>query len=506
MSGALDRQELESRRVYRSAALAVAVTWSLRLIGLVSVFILARLLSPADFGIAGLAMATVALVELFSVIGLRQALLRIAQPERSHLDTAWTIQLLLFGGLTIILIAVAPFAARLYGEPALAPVIAVLASRFLFLGLVNIGIVDFDRNLDFGRDMRMRVGARIASFLVTVVAALLLRSYWALVIGLVLQSALLALASYSAHPYRPRLSLARHRELLGVSGWMFLNFSAQVVHHQLERLVIGRFGAMHLVGLYSVSKDLASIFTQEIATALNRVTFVTTARTGRPLSEDPQRIGAILGAYAIIAAPLGLGLAAASENVVAVLLGSQWSDAAPLLRLIAPASALYAVYKVIASSLQAAGLERRGALLTCAGTAAAAAGFSATAWLGGGAPGLAATALAVAAGLLALGTFVLARVAVTRTITLGMNIIRPLAAALAMLWMVRALGPQIGTPLAGLLLQVALGAVCYVAALLALWFACSRPAGAEAQAMTMVEPALRRAAAALQRWRLSRTI
>jgi len=95
---------------------------------------------------------------------------------------------------------------------------------------------------------------------------------------------------------------------------------------------------------------------------------------------------------------------------------------------------------------------------------------------------------------------------VTRTITLGMNIIRPLAAALAMLWMVRALGPQIGTPLAGLLLQVALGAVCYVAALLALWFACSRPAGAEAQAMTMVEPALRRAAAALQRWRLSRTI
>ena len=43
------------------------------------------------------------------------------------------------------------------------------------------------------------------------------------------------------------------RELLGVSGWMFLNFSAQVVHHQLERLVIGRFAAMHLVGLYSVA-------------------------------------------------------------------------------------------------------------------------------------------------------------------------------------------------------------------------------------------------------------
>jgi lipopolysaccharide exporter len=492
MSGVSDRQEFESRRVYRSAALAVAVTWSLRLIGLVSVFILARLLSPADFGIAGLAMATVALVETFSVIGLRQALLRIAEPERAHLDTAWTIQLLLFGGLSIILVAIAPLAAWLYGEPALTLVISVLASRFLFLGLVNIGIVDFDRNLDFGRDMRMRIGARMASFVVTVAAALVLRSYWALVIGLVLQSALLALASYTAHPYRPRLSLGRRRELLGVSGWMFLNFSAQVVHHQLERLVIGRFGAMHLVGLYSVSKDLASIFTQEIATALNRVTFVTTARSGRPLSENPERIGAILGAYAMLAAPLGCGLAAASENAVAVLLGAQWSDAAPLLQLIAPASALYAIYKVIASSLQASGLERRGALLTSAGAAVAAAGFSVTVGLGGGAPALAATALAVAAGLLAVGTLVLAQVAGTSTVSLGMNIVRPLAAALAMFWIVRGLGPHIDSPVPALVIQVALGAISYGAFLLALWLACGRPAGAEAQAMAMIEPLLRR--------------
>jgi len=506
MSSISGLESFESGRVYRSAVLAVAVTWSLRLIGLVSVFILARLLSPADFGMAGLAMATVALVETFSVIGLRQALLRIPEPERAHLDTAWTIQLLLFGALAILLVAVAPLAARLYAEPALAPVIAVLASRFLFLGLVNIGIVDFDRNLDFGRDMRMRVGARIASFLVTVAAALLLRSYWALVIGLVLQSALLSLASYTAHPYRPHLSLARRRELLGVSGWMFLNFSAQVVHHQLERLVIGRFGAMHLVGLYSVSKDLASIFTQEIATALNRVTFVTTARTGRPLSESPERLGAILGAYAMLAAPLGLGLAAASENAVAVLLGSQWSDAAPLLRLIAPASALYAIYKVIASSLQAAGLERRGALLTCSGAVVAAASFTATAWLGGGAPALAATALAVATALLAIGTLVLARVARMGAIALGMNIVRPLVAALAMLWIVRALAPQFDAPFPALMLQVALGAFSYAATLFALWLACGRPAGAEMQAMKIVGPALRRAVVALQRWRLSRTI
>ena len=487
-------------QVLRGAMLAVALQWSMRLIGLVSVFVLARLLSPEDFGIVGLAMAAVALVEIFSVIGLRQALLRIEAPDRSHLDTAWTIQLLLFLGLGAVLVALAPLAARLYGEPELAPVVVVLASRFLFLGLVNIGVVDFDRNLDFGRDLRMRVGARLVSFAVTVTAAVLLRSYWALVVGLVLQSAMLAAASWLAHPYRPRFSLARRRELLGVSAWMFLNFSAQVVHHQLERLVIGRFAPLHLVGLYSVSKDLSAIFTQEIATALNRVTFVTTARGGRPLSESPERVATILGAYALIAAPLGLGLAAVAGPAVAVLLGPQWTGAAPLLQLVAPASALYAVYKVISSSLQAAGFERRAALITCSATALAACAILAAASGGGGAMAIAGASLAVTLALLAVGASVIARVAGVDAAAFLAPIGRPFAAAAAMFAVLRLAAPQTGLALADLLIAVPLGALVYFGSIAALWVTAGRPAGAEAQAVQLLQSTL-----AAQRRRLSRS-
>lgn len=490
-------------RVYRSALLAVAMQWSIRLIGLVSVFILARLLSPHDFGIVGIAMASVALVEIFSMIGLRQALLRMKAPEREHLDTAWTIQLLLFSGLGLVVAALAPLAARFYDEPALAAVIAVIASRFLFLGLVNIGIVDFDRNLDFGRDLRMRVGARLASFAVTVAAAVLLRSYWALVIGLVLQSGLLCLASYVMHPFRPRLSLARRADLLGVSIWMFLNYAAQIFHHQVERLVIGRFAAMHLVGLYSVSKDLSSIFTQEIATALNRVTYVTTARTGRPLSEDSGRVAVMLGTYAMISAPLGLGLAATAEATVAVLLGSQWLSAAPLLQLVAPASALYAVYKLIASSLQASGHERLTALLSGTGALAAAVAIGTTAWAGGGALAVAGTALAVTVTLLAAATLVIARIAGVGLLAFTGPIARPFAAAAAMFALLRAVPQATGFVLADLALSVLLGAAAYAVTLFLLWVSAGRPPGAEAEAAALAVGAKARLAG-LQRRRASR--
>jgi O-antigen/teichoic acid export membrane protein len=73
--------------LYRSAVLAVTLQWLMRLIGLISVFILARLLEPKDFGIMGLAVAALALVEILGAVGIWQALLRIKEWDREHLDT-----------------------------------------------------------------------------------------------------------------------------------------------------------------------------------------------------------------------------------------------------------------------------------------------------------------------------------------------------------------------------------------------------------------------------------
>ena len=93
-------------RIVRNAATAVAIAWSMRAIGLVSVLVLARVLTPRDFGIMALAMSAAALVDIFAALGLRQSLLRIREPERAHYDTAWTIQLLLLLILAGVLVAV----------------------------------------------------------------------------------------------------------------------------------------------------------------------------------------------------------------------------------------------------------------------------------------------------------------------------------------------------------------------------------------------------------------
>jgi O-antigen/teichoic acid export membrane protein len=468
--------------LYRSALLAVAMQWTLRFIGLISVFILARLLHPEDFGIMGLAVAALALVELLGAVGLWQALLRIKEWDREHLDTAWTIQLIVFGAMGALALGSAPFVSRFYGQPALTAVLAVLSLRFVALGLANIGVVEFDRKLAFGRDLRKRVGARLASFVVAIGAAFWFRNYWALVIGLVAQNCFYSIATYIAHPFRPRLSLKRRAELLGTSLWIFVHSVTQTVQMQIERLVMGRFTGAHIIGLYSVSKDLSEIFTQEIATALNRVTFVTVAKSGE-LSDAPLRTAQILGAYAMIAAPMGFGLAATAESAIHLLLGSEWKGAAPYLQIVAIYSALYAVYKVIASSLQAAGHARQAAYMSGAGALCLAITVAGAAWLSPTVMTVAVSAFAANLLVLASGIAVIARYSGQNGLTLGLHVFRPFAAAAAMAAAVRLLGPDSGSSLVDFSGRVAIGALTYPLLLLGLWWVSGRPAGGEREVL-----------------------
>lgn len=467
--------------LYRSAVIAVTMQWLMRFIGLISVFILARLLHPEDFGIMGLAVAALALVELLGAVGLWQALLRIKEWDREHLDTAWTIQLIVFGTMGLLALATAPLVGHLYGQPALTAVLAVLSVRFLVLGLANIGVVEFDRQLAFGRDLKMRIGSRLAAFVVTISAALWFRNYWALVIGMVAQSSFFAIATYVAHPFRPRFSLKRRAELLGTSLWIFVHAVTQTVQMQIERLVMGRFSSPHVIGLYSVSKDLSEIFTQEIATALNRVTFVTVARTDDPLS--PLTTAQILGVYAMIAAPMGFGLAATAEPAIHLLLGAEWKAAAPFMEIVAVYSAFYAVYKVIASSLQAAGLARRAAYMSGSGALCLAVTVAGAAWLRPDAMTVALAAFGANFLVLASGIAVIAHYSKQNGFALGLHVFRPFAAAAAMAAAVRLLGPDTGSSILDLAGGVAIGVVAYPLFLVGLWWASGRPPGGEREAL-----------------------
>ena len=167
----------------RGTAWMVAMRWAVRLLGLLSTIVLARLLNPEDFGLFALSVLLIGLAELMGKAGQDMAVIRERDLSREYLDSAWTASILIGFAFGIVLILVAPWIAALFHEPRAELLVQILSARVFLMGFENIGVALFRRDLDFAKDFRFGVYEKLAQVVVTITLAVMFRNYWALVLG-----------------------------------------------------------------------------------------------------------------------------------------------------------------------------------------------------------------------------------------------------------------------------------------------------------------------------------
>jgi O-antigen/teichoic acid export membrane protein len=311
-----------------------------RSLGLISTAILARALTPADFGLVAMALAIVAVIEVFSAFGFDWAVVRQPAATREHYDSAWTLRLIVSFGVVLALIAVAYPTATFYRHPELVGIILVMAVSTLVGALENIWVVEYRRNFRFDREFGLRTAGKLAGFCVAVTVALVNHSYWALVLGTLASRVATTIASYLMHPGRPSFCLSRRRDLMSYSVWLMVGNVADLVRARFGEAFIGRvFGARSL-GLYSVSAELANLATSEFAAPVNRVVFSRYAQIEgdtAALRRGFVRVSALIWA---IGMPATIGIAAIAPQLVLLLLGDQWTQAAPLIQILTASGAV----------------------------------------------------------------------------------------------------------------------------------------------------------------------
>ena len=303
-----------------------------RLIGLISITILARLLTPSDFGLVAIASIVVAAIQVFTQFGFDWALVRYKEPSPSDLNSAWTLRALLGMGVFGFLVIVGPFAAHFFKQPALRPVLIVLGFGAFVVSLENIGTVYFRRDFTFEREFLIRAIAKVSGFVTTITIALLTRSLWALVWGSVATNLATTVSSYTFHPYRPRLALKGVRALMTFSAWLLVGRLAGLFRQQFAKIYLSRVYAAATTGLFSLAEQIA-IIPLEVAMPINRVAYskyTQDMREGRELKSSYFSIASLIWAISL---PISLGTIALAPEVVAVLLGRQWTDAVPVLQL-----------------------------------------------------------------------------------------------------------------------------------------------------------------------------
>ncbi len=342
--------------IFKGALWTVLMRFSVRLLGIISVLILARVLVPEDFGLVAKAVLISGFLEMCSQFGFGNALIKNQDADQHDYSTAWTLAIIrgvVIGG---ILIGLSGYFAQFLKEPALQPVFCVYGLATLISGFTNIGIVDFRKKMNFHLDFKFNLYLKLSSFFTTLTIALIWQTYWAFPIGILVKEITSVIVSFTLSNHRPSFSLKRWRPLFDFSKWMLSYNILSAVSLKLDAFILSRFGNEKELGLYTVAYEVAGTPSAEIAMPVARASLPGLSKLNQEPDKFRQMNADILANVLLITIPAGMGLSALSVEATALLLGTQWSDAAIYIEILAVFGITRVIGSTSVSSLIAYGL------------------------------------------------------------------------------------------------------------------------------------------------------
>jgi O-antigen/teichoic acid export membrane protein len=321
-----------------SAVLMLITRFSVKSLGIISSLILVRLLSPEDFGVVAIVMSIYSFIELFGLFGFKSAIIQKSSPQKSDYDTTFSINL----GFGIIassfMFLMASNFAGFFEDERLTDVFKWLALMFLLNSLINIKVVDFQRNMEFKKELILQLIPKLLSFFITLFLAWYLRNYLALIYGMLILSLLNVIQSYVMKPYLPSLSIKGGKELFKFTKWLMLNNVFYYINNKSIDLIVGKMISTKAAGLYSISQEMASLPASEIGGPINKASYPAYSKAKSNFKELRRLFYNTCSMITILALPTAMGLFSVSELFVPVVLGEKWIGAIEVIQVLSIAA------------------------------------------------------------------------------------------------------------------------------------------------------------------------
>lgn len=287
----------------------------------------ARFLSPADFGVIAIAAITPALIDGLTSVSFEASLVQKPEgEERPYLDAAWT-----FGVLRAVLIfavvwACAPFAASYFHSEVGTLVFRLSGLTVLFQGLVNVGQIYFFREIQFRKVFLRDLAFHLTATTLSILGAILFRSYWALFGATAIATLASSLATYRLSSYRPSFDfhLRKLLPLVNYTKWMFGQGMVNQISRTLEDTLVARYSPAAAVGLFTKAKGLANAPTAPLVSLINKISFSAYSRVQESLDHVRGGFYRSFDMLFVVALPYLVAISIAGHRIVSILLGDAW--------------------------------------------------------------------------------------------------------------------------------------------------------------------------------------
>jgi PST family polysaccharide transporter len=481
------------RKVALGAALLTALQLFVKFVDIIFLVIMARLLTPADFGLVALAASVLLIVRSTTELNVSDALVQRKEIDPRDVDTAFTINCLRGLLVALVIVATAWPMALLYQDDRLIYILLWMALVPLVGSLTSPAMVHYLHRLEYGPGARVQLVGRLVGFVASLALAYATRSYWALIASQLVTPLASTAYSYSLAPYLPRFRLQGAKGLLNFAGWMTASRFISTVNLQSDRFLVGHILGKAQLGQYTVGSDMASIATYAFASPIMQTMFGGFSR----LHGDAERMrAAYLKAQqmlVIVLLPFGFGLAIVADHLVPLVLGPNWDSVVTVIYWLAPVVSLQVLYLPLVSLAMAKGQPKVLVVRETVNLVMRMPLTLAGAWYFG----LLGAVIARSLGglVIILMTLMIARrfvqISVLHQIT---NIWRSLVSVVVMVLGIGLLKSDIGTvpsttvtQIVDLTTLIGTGILLYAGTHIGLWLAARRPDGAEQYLLNLVK-------------------
>lgn len=325
--------------------------------GFVIGVILARILSPSDYGLLAMIAVFNAVAVAFMDCGFGSALIR--KPDLTENDNSTAFYFNIIAGVVLfsIIWLIAPWVAQFYGKPILTQLMRVEALLLILSSFKIVQYTQLSRALNFKSLAIINVSSQVISGIVAIVAAFHGFGVWSLVVQHIASGVISLIMLWIISPWRPRgkWDHGSFRYLWGFGSKLLASGLLDRIYANIYPIIIGKFYSAADLGQYTRAKGYANLPSQTLTGVLQQVTFPVLSQ----IQEDIKRLGnsyrRMLRFTVFIVFPIMIGMAVLAHPLVIALVTDKWSQCVPYLQVICLASMWYPVHAINLNLLQVKG-------------------------------------------------------------------------------------------------------------------------------------------------------
>lgn len=305
-------------------------------IGFLGTLVLARLLTPDDFGLLGMVVVFTGFLALFQNLGLGPAIVQDRSLTENQLSGLFWVNLSFSALLAVIAAAAAPVVAWFYNQPAAVPIMATLALAFPLGALAAVPGALLTRDMRFRPLSIINIGAQAVGFALGVALALAGYGVWALVWQQLALATTAALGKWLTAGWRPGLafSLRSLRKPLAFGVWFQAGSILNWATRNTDDLLVGRVLGAPPLGIYQMAYRLMLWPIQNVAWVVGQVMFPALSA----IKNDTQRVARAflrgVGMVALVTFPVMVGAFVVADTAIPMVFGDQWRPVVPIFRIL----------------------------------------------------------------------------------------------------------------------------------------------------------------------------